>query len=1046
MSRLALDTINSVVGLVMAPEEFLSPDGAKKALKDPAINKQIFSGIRDSKNIVGVISTLNGLNGLFKDADSYKLSFEAVSKTEEVARQEYIISEDNTRAANAAWLELWTPSTINGLLIPLKTDRTFGIGTRSRSTIWVNGIKGARENVKKCFDDFVLQIPNPLPSDYDLKENLSYLENLTHNLRKMDNKVVSFRVVENGSIKKNLVTLGAVKEDREITNQLYDAWVKKQSVQYDSTLYNTGEMVLSITTYAVPAAGNTKKIIDGGSEAIGYVDALQFLQEASSNPTEFISMSLDPLDALQGHSVQMTDDLVHETSNLWSISYETLRYLDFTFTASVKNETLAENESMAVEPTNLGKPLEFVFVLDRSGSMGCQGNLTESKIKMTKNTAKGLVDFAQIYGNILIGVVSFAGSADKESDLSISQSEVKSEIDDIYENSCINTSSGSGGTSFGSGLEEALALFEKSEINSRMAIIFMSDGHHNQQPDPQPYIDECREKKIPIYTIGFGPDADETLLRSMADQTGGIYSFSNDIINFQNDMINAFDLGVGLEKEKIYSGNVSAGETRTAGDFNVPISTGYTKILLNWPDSDPNLKLDLDIKNPDGQNISIDNPDIIYSGNGSKPKYIIIKDPLPGNWVVEVHGKEVPAEITNYTITIDDHPAQTPTEDNALPAKDTLYSDDFSDPRSGWPRYSTQDVNFSYDNGRYGIAIIPDDNYFLAVNEKQDFQNFVLEAKADKEDGTEDSRYGLVFRYHDPENFYRFCISCNGKYKFDGKKDGSWFTILDWTKSSIIRTNNEANLLQMTADGGKFGFYLNGIKVAEIFDSTFDSGNIGLFGETNDGGNARFSFDDLKIWSMVPYQPFGSISVGSILYSDEFSINESIWVNNTDKNVEYMVSKGKYYIKVNPKNTSISTTCEGNEYDDFVMEIEATKLKGYDPVRYGAVLRHVDNSNFYRFCLASNGYFRFDLNKNESWFKVIDWTKSDAIKTDESTNIIQIAAEGEKFTFYIIGIKVAEAYDSTFSSGAIGLAAETSEDYGEALVSFDNLRVWSTRE
>jgi len=54
--------------------------------------------------------------------------------------------------------------------------------------------------------------------------------------------------------------------------------------------------------------------------------------------------------------------------------------------------------------------------------------------------------------------------------------------------------------------------------------------------------------------------------------------------------------------------------------------------------------------------------------------------------------------------------------------------------------------------------------------------------------------------------------------------------------------------------------------------------------------------------------------------------------------------------------------------------------------------------------------------------------------------------EGDKFTFYINGIKVAEAYDSTFVSGKIGLVAETSEDYSNALVSFDNFKVWSLKE
>jgi hypothetical protein len=390
-------------------------------------------------------------------------------------------------------------------------------------------------------------------------------------------------------------------------------------------------------------------------------------------------------------------------------------------------------------------------------------------------------------------------------------------------------------------------------------------------------------------------------------------------------------------------------------------------------------------------------------------------------------------------------PSQVARGCDLLPVNETRYYDDFSDPRTGWPRYSTQDVSFYYENGQYNIDIYPDDSNFIAVNNEQDADDFALGARAAREDGTEGSVYGLVFRYSDKDNFYRFTISNEGMYKFDGLKEGSRFTVIDWTKSIIIRKGNASNLLQLTADGSRFAFYINRIKVAEVFDDTHSGGLVGLYGETNDGGNAHFSFDDFKIWSLIPYQPFGSISVGDIMHSDDFSVDEGKWANYTNEDVEFVQSDGRYTIKVTPENAYFYSARQGTEISDFVMEVEAAKAGGYDPVAYGAIFRYIDDDNFYRFSVSNKGYFRFDKKDGGTFSNIIDWTESDAILGDDSTNIIQIMADGEKFNFYINGMGVAEAYDSSIEAGGVGLIAQTIDGNSEATASFDRFRIWSLK-
>jgi hypothetical protein len=232
LARLALDTITAVVGTAIKIEEFLTPEGANQVLEDASTSQQIFKGLKDSKDIFGGIATIQGLAGLYRNADSYKLTFEAINKVEAIARQEYKVSEKIDRTANAAWLELWLPSTPNGLLIPLKTGAPLKEGSRSSVTRWVNGIKAVREEVKNSFDNVVNEIPDPLPADYPLDETITYINILKQQIRGGGYRVVEFKCVENDKVRKRHITLGMVQEGREATSDLFDAWMHNLDVQY----------------------------------------------------------------------------------------------------------------------------------------------------------------------------------------------------------------------------------------------------------------------------------------------------------------------------------------------------------------------------------------------------------------------------------------------------------------------------------------------------------------------------------------------------------------------------------------------------------------------------------------------------------------------------------------------------------------------------------------------------------------------------------------------------------------------------------------------
>jgi hypothetical protein len=183
-----------------------------------------------------------------------------------------------------------------------------------------------------------------------------------------------------------------------------------------------------------------------------------------------------------------------------------------------------------------------------------------------------------------------------------------------------------------------------------------------------------------------------------------------------------------------------------------------------------------------------------------------------------------------------------------------LYSDDFSDPNSGWLRASNDpDLNsMGYENGRYHILEKkPGHQAWSSPPGSPVFSDFAAEVEATQEDGPNNNGYGFVMRRDTAGNAYNFVISGNGNYRFDKLVGGKWTEILPWTWSSSIKTGRATNNIRVEAAGDKFTFYVNGAKIGEAQDSTILSGRIGLVvGAYDDDPNAHISFDNLRVWAL----------------------------------------------------------------------------------------------------------------------------------------------------------------------------------------------------
>jgi hypothetical protein len=89
---------------------------------------------------------------------------------------------------------------------------------------------------------------------------------------------------------------------------------------------------------------------------------------------------------------------------------------------------------------------------------------------------------------------------------------------------------------------------------------------------------------------------------------------------------------------------------------------------------------------------------------------------------------------------------------------------------------------------------------------------------------------------------------------------------------------------------------------------------------------------------------------------------------------------------------------------------------------YGLVLRHTSRGNYYLFSIDSNGKWRFSKVVNNTFADILPYVPNSAIHHGaNAVNTLKVRAIGTHFTFFVNGIQVGEADDSTFSDGRCGV-------------------------
>jgi hypothetical protein len=176
-----------------------------------------------------------------------------------------------------------------------------------------------------------------------------------------------------------------------------------------------------------------------------------------------------------------------------------------------------------------------------------------------------------------------------------------------------------------------------------------------------------------------------------------------------------------------------------------------------------------------------------------------------------------------------------------------LYSDDFSDPTSGWLDDDYTDHRYAYVGGEYQI-LLKTFPQWRAVSPGFKCTDCSIEAKG-RFASDAYGAYGIMFGITSDWHGYVFCV--NGAQEYSLRKVADpWETLVDWTLSTHVNPGQGPNWLRVARKGTAITLYANDHYLTTVSDDTFVGPlRMGLYGRAYDTPDVDTRFDHFTAYS-----------------------------------------------------------------------------------------------------------------------------------------------------------------------------------------------------
>ena len=179
-----------------------------------------------------------------------------------------------------------------------------------------------------------------------------------------------------------------------------------------------------------------------------------------------------------------------------------------------------------------------------------------------------------------------------------------------------------------------------------------------------------------------------------------------------------------------------------------------------------------------------------------------------------------------------------------------LYEETWSDPNTtAWTIGDSEVATKSIESGRYHVRVKQATTAMYWNGDEGPFGDVQIDLDVKHEEGTDSlSAGGLVFRLSDINNLYIFQVSSAGTFRVAKWVANVWSLLLAWTASDAINPGAAENHLTVLADGTSLTFLINDTEVAELTDSSFSTGHVGVCVQAfNTDIDVEESFDNLVV-------------------------------------------------------------------------------------------------------------------------------------------------------------------------------------------------------
>jgi hypothetical protein len=276
---------------------------------------------------------------------------------------------------------------------------------------------------------------------------------------------------------------------------------------------------------------------------------------------------------------------------------------------------------------------------------------------------------------------------------------------------------------------------------------------------------------------------------------------------------------------------------------------------------------------------------------------------------------------------------------------------------------------------------------------------------------TDNDTLGVMFRYQDADNYYRFSWSAENKDRRLEKRVGGVFRAL--AQDNAAYTKGQSYDLQITADGSSLVVAIDGKTIFSVTDTSLLQGTIALYSYRNSGSY----FDNIHVQDLT----------GNTLASDDFKDAGHVGWTIIDEGDGSTSSKWMMNQGALVQSSNIGSDNDDEKLGTYALYTRGSwtdyrmtlKMRSSDNDRVGVLFRFKDNNNHYRFLWNNENGGRRLLKKVNGKFETL---AQDAVPyVSNRTYNLEIVAQGKTLKINVDGRAVFAVTDSSFGTGSVAL-------------------------